>query len=102
MEETQNVCAMPEIATIELHRSEETGNYYLNYITWFDGDDRCVSAHWRTSTPLSCEAVEMLRQFCQHVEMDDETLEDVRAHGDMSGACYDCKQCKFPMKKKGE
>lgn len=33
MEKTY-VCNMPEIATIELHQSNETGKYYFHFIGW--------------------------------------------------------------------
>ena len=94
-EETENICNMPEIATVELHRSNDTGNYYLKYLTRFDDDDRCVSGWWRTSAPLPNETVEKIKQFCRGIEMSDETIGEVRGHGDLSGACCDCKQCKY-------
>ena len=30
--EKGNICGMPEIANIELHKSKETGKYYIRYI----------------------------------------------------------------------
>ena len=30
--ETENVCNMPKLLTLEVHRSEETGRYYLEFI----------------------------------------------------------------------
>jgi hypothetical protein len=30
--EKDNICNMPEIATIEIHKSKETGRYYIHYI----------------------------------------------------------------------
>ena len=34
MSETENVCNMPELFTMELHRSEQTSKLYLNFISW--------------------------------------------------------------------
>lgn len=34
MVETENVCNMPELFTMELHQSEQTGKFYLNFISW--------------------------------------------------------------------
>lgn len=34
MDETENVCNMPELFTMELHQSEQTGKLYLNFISW--------------------------------------------------------------------
>ena len=36
LKEKENVCGMPLIAKIEVHQSEETGEYYLNWIAWTD------------------------------------------------------------------
>lgn len=30
--ETENVCNMPKLLTLEVHRSEETGRYYLEFL----------------------------------------------------------------------
>ena len=32
--ENENICNLPTLAKIELHRSKETGAYYLNFIEW--------------------------------------------------------------------
>ena len=32
--ETENVCNMPEVLNIEVHRSEQTGRYYIEFIDW--------------------------------------------------------------------
>lgn len=34
MDEPDNVCNMPELFTMELHQSEQTGKLYLNFISW--------------------------------------------------------------------
>ena len=34
MVETENVCDMPELFTMELHQSEQTCKFYLNFISW--------------------------------------------------------------------
>ena len=34
MVETENVCNMPYLFTMELHQSEQTGKFYLNFISW--------------------------------------------------------------------
>lgn len=34
MLEAENVCNMPELFTMELHQSEQTGKLYLNFISW--------------------------------------------------------------------
>lgn len=34
--EKDNICNLPLIALIEIHRSDETGNKYLNFISWDD------------------------------------------------------------------
>lgn len=35
--EKDNICNLPTLAKIELHRSKETGHYYLNFIEWVSG-----------------------------------------------------------------
>ena len=34
MIETENVCNMPLLFTMELHQSEQTGKLYLHFISW--------------------------------------------------------------------
>ena len=36
-EEKDNICNLPEVATIEIHRSKETGHYYLHFVEWASG-----------------------------------------------------------------
>lgn len=31
--ETENICNMPELFTMELHQSEQTGKFYLNFLS---------------------------------------------------------------------
>ena len=33
-EEKENICCLPTIAKIVIHRSKETGKFYLNFIEW--------------------------------------------------------------------
>ena len=35
--ENDNICNLPKLADIELHRSNETGHYYLTFIEWVSG-----------------------------------------------------------------
>lgn len=34
--EKDNICNLPLVGLIEIHRSDETGNKYLNFISWDD------------------------------------------------------------------
>lgn len=34
--EKDNICNLPLVALIEIHRSDETGYKYLNFISWDD------------------------------------------------------------------
>lgn len=44
--ERENVCNMPEVATIEIHESAETGK---NYACWISAD----TGYWINTKPLS-------------------------------------------------
>lgn len=35
--EKDNICNLPKLANIEIHRSNETGKYYLTFIEWMSG-----------------------------------------------------------------
>ena len=47
MEETCNVCGMPKLTDIEIHKSKDTGKLYINFITW-DDKVKATRGLWRS------------------------------------------------------
>ena len=35
--EKDNICNLPKVANIEIHRSNETGHFYITFIEWASG-----------------------------------------------------------------
>lgn len=52
--ETEYICNMDKIATIEIHQSEETGKYYFHFICW---NGRGYDGLWQDSKELSTETL---------------------------------------------
>ena len=57
MEETENICNMEEIATIEIRQSEQTGKKYFNFICW---NDRGYNGLWQESKAISEDVINQI------------------------------------------
>jgi len=58
--EKDNICNLPRIATIQIHRSSETGKFYLNFIEWMSGWNE---GRWQDQEIPECVA-KMMLSFC--------------------------------------
>ena len=58
--EKDNICNLPKIADIEIHRSNETGKYYLNFIEWVS---EWNEGRWQAQE-INEHVVRMLLSFC--------------------------------------
>ena len=62
MEETENVCNMEKIATIEIRQSEQTGKKYLNFICW---NDRGYNGIWQESKEIPEDVIEKIYKILE-------------------------------------
>lgn len=58
--ENDNICNLPRLATIKLHRSKETGHYYLNFIEYVSGWNE---GRWQAQE-IPEDVARMLLCFC--------------------------------------
>jgi len=63
--EKNNICNLPTIAKIEIHRSAETGKFYLNFIEWAS---KWNEGRWQDQE-ITEQTVRMILSFCypEHV-----------------------------------
>ena len=60
--ETQNICNMDKVATIELHRSEKTGKYYADFIIHIP-DRLDIHQGWRETKEIFPDEVKYLINY---------------------------------------
>lgn len=63
--EDENICNLPKLATIELHKSNKTGHYYLTFIEHVSGWNE---GRWQDQE-INEDIAKMLMAFCypEHV-----------------------------------
>jgi len=60
--EKDNICNLPELMSIEVHMSKETGRYYLHFIEWTD--TTCNNNGSWTDMEISGKIYNALRKIC--------------------------------------
>ena len=68
--ESDNICNLPEVLIVELHKSATTGKYYLHFID--HSDTTCNNKGYWTDIPTSEEAAKQLMRMC-YTDWDGET-----------------------------
>lgn len=68
--ETENVCNMPSVMRMELHRSKETGKYYVEYIDNSEDERRGWWVNKKFSAKKAQELLAMLKSLKDVEESD--------------------------------
>ena len=61
--ETENVCSMPSIMKMELHRSKETGKYYVEYIQYSEEGRKGWWVNKKISAKKAQELLTMIKSL---------------------------------------
>ena len=89
--ESDNICNLPEVLTVELHRSDTTGKYYLHFID--HSDTTCNNKGYWTDIPVSEDAGKQLLRMC-YPEWDGKHKPYKLEDGTNWECNYNCSCCK--------
>jgi len=86
MKESDNVCNMPELLMVEVHKSKDTGKYYVNFID--HTGTTCNNDGYWTDHEIAENTLKQILQIC-YPEWDGETA-PFRCENDNDGNCLLC------------
>lgn len=66
MKETNNVCNMPEVASIIIHRSDDTGRYYVEFINHglCEVESLCKFGLWTEKRITKKKSIFLMKYLC--------------------------------------
>lgn len=75
-EETENICNMPEVLTLEIHKSEDTGKYYATFIGYSEKMEWKQQGKWLDTRELKESFVEeIVSSLMENVDYFEENKE---------------------------